>query len=218
MELLERYPSLSICNQTTDHTTISGSIHIFRVFNGYTLNKAYTIEIGIPVNSTELPYITDIGGHIDNNYHHFYKETRQLCLATDTQIMFRFAEGFSLVAWMEEFVELYYFSYEYYQRYEEFPFGERSHGTLGILETYQDVFATRDVAKAYLILKFITSSSYRGHLQCPCGSGKKIRNCHGKKMLFAYQSKIVMDIMRKDFFKIDAFVRKEIDEYQKKTK
>ena len=217
-ELLNQYPDLSVTSETVNLITLSGKIHVFRSYNGYTLNNDYWIEIGIPLNTETLPYVTDIRNQIDNTYQHFYTETKQLCLATEAQIRLNFIDGFSLVRWMQDFVELYFFSYEYYQRYGEFPFGERSHGTLGILETYQDLFATCDIAKAYLILQFITSSSYRGHLRCPCGSNKKMRNCHGEKMLFAYQNKTVMDIIQKDFIQIDAFVRKEIDEYQKKTK
>lgn len=33
------------------------------------------------------------------------------------------------------------------------------------------------------IIYFISYSSYRGHLLCPCGSGKKIRNCHGDTLM-----------------------------------
>ena len=217
-ELISRYPTLSIITDTDSHITLSGPIHVFRTYNGYTLNNSYSIEIGIPVNSQKLPYITDIGEHIDNAYHHLYTDTRQLCLATDTQIIFRFMDGFSLVAWMEEFVEPYYFSYEYYQRYGEFPFGERSHGTPGVLETYCDIFKTNNLAEAYLILCFICSSPYRGHLNCPCGSNKKIRNCHGAKMLIAYKSKDIMELIQKDFKLIDEYVKEVINDHQKKAK
>lgn len=34
------------------------------------------------------------------------------------------------------------------------------------------------------LLKYVTGfSNYRGHIPCPCGSGKKFRSCHGKQVL-----------------------------------
>ena len=85
-----------------------------------------------------------------------------------------------VVSWMQEFVEPYFFSYEYYQRFGCFPFGERSHGIEGILQSFGDVFQETDNIKVCKILMFIYSDRYRDHLPCPCGSGKKYKNCCGK--------------------------------------
>ena len=119
---------------------------------------------------------------------------------------------------MEEFVEVYYFSYEYYSRFGVFPFGERSHNELGILETYKDYFSTNDIVDAYKILKFICSSHYRGHYPCPCGSNLRLRNCHGEKIILAYKNAIVMAQIQKDYKVIDKYVRELVKKHEKQTK
>lgn len=105
---------------------------------------------------------------------------------------------------MLEFVEPYFFSYEYYQRFGCFPFGERSHGIEGVLQSFGDVFQETDNIKVCKILKFIYSDRYRGHLPCPCGSGKKMRACHGDsiKPFFVNDGlkKIVEDLFEKGWF------------------
>ena len=50
------------------------------------------------------------------------------------------------------------------------------------------------------IIVFIIQSTYKGHLLCPCGSGKRIRNCHGKilkDMLEAGLREDCIEIMKK---------------------
>lgn len=74
---------------------------------------------------------------------------------------------------MIEYVEPYYFSYEFFQRYGEFPFGERGHDWEGIIQTYSDYFNEPDVVKTIKLMAFISGQKYRGHVLCPCGSGQK---------------------------------------------
>lgn len=118
-------------------------------------------KIVIPIESEKLPYVLDAGNHIDCNYPHRYLNGK-LCLETDTSIRVRFVDGFSLEAWLEEFVEPYYFSYEFYQRYGEFPFGERGHDWKGIIQTYSDYFNEPDVVKTIRLMAFISDKNTAG--------------------------------------------------------
>ena len=134
---LYNYRKLKICTMEETEIVLAGSILINRSAKGFQLCKEYSVKIVIPLESEKLPYILDVGNHIDCNYPHRYLNGK-LCLETDTSIRVRFVDGFSLEAWLEEFVEPYYFSYEFYQRYGEFPFGERGHDWEGIIQTYSD--------------------------------------------------------------------------------
>lgn len=217
-DFFAKYPSMKIKAEEPNEIILSGSIDVFRNYNGFTVNKNYLLEIVIPIGSDVFPYVVDIGNHIDSSYHHYYCSSKQLCLETDAKFTLRFIDGFSLVEWMEEFVEVYYFSYEYYSRFGVFPFGERSHNELGILETYKDYFSTNDIVDAYKILNFICSSPYRGHYPCPCGSNLRLRNCHGNKMLLAYKDASVMAQIQKDYRIIDKYVRELVKKHEEQTK
>lgn len=172
--LLQIYDKLHIEKESNQEIILTGEILVNRTASSYTLYKTYHIEVHIPFESDKLPYVFDIGNAIDSNYNHQYKDG-PLCLETDFAIRIRFVDGLNLVSWMQEFVEPYFFSYEYYQRLGCFPFGERSHGIEGILQSFGDVFQETDNIKVCKILMFIYSDRYRGHLPCPCGSGKNIR-------------------------------------------
>ena len=172
--LLQIYDKLHIEKESNQEIILTGEILVNRTASSYTLYKTYHIEVHIPFESDKLPYVFDIGNAIDSNYNHQYKDG-PLCLETDFAIRIRFVDDLNLVSWMQEFVEPYFFSYEYYQRFGCFPFGERSHGIEGILQSFGDVFQETDNIKVCKILIFIYSDRYRGHLPCPCGSGKNIR-------------------------------------------
>lgn len=201
--LLQIYDKLLIEKESNEEIILSGEILVNRTSLSYHVYKAYEIEIHIPFESDKLPYVFDIGNAIDSNYSHQYKDG-PLCLETDFAIRIRFVDGLNLVSWMQEFVEPYFFSYEYYQRFGCFPFGERSHGNEGILQSFGDVFQETDNIKVYKILEFIYRDRYRGHLPCPCGSGKKMRACHGDsiKPFFVNDGlkKIVEDLFEKGWF------------------
>ena len=141
------------------------------------------------------------------NYPHRYLNGK-LCLETDTSIRVRFVDGFSLEAWLEEFVEPYYFSYEFYQRYGEFPFGERGHDWKGIIQTYSDYFNEPDVVKTIRLMAFISDKKYRGHILCPCGSGRRLRSCHGPFIMKYCVDNRLRKIVRDDYLLLQEMVRK----------
>lgn len=118
---------------------------------------------------------------------------------------------------MSEYVETYFFSYEFYQRYGEFPFGERGHGFEGIIQTYSDFFNETDMGKTIRLMASISTRQYRGHSQCPCGSGLKLRSCHGPSIMKFYTDNRLKTIVRKDYFLLEEAVKK-YDEQQHNTR
>lgn len=201
-QLLHEYPHLVVIRSDSQMVCLHGDILVFRTYNDFTLRKTYTLAVNIPIGSDELPFIVDIGRQIRQDYHHYYSDG-SFCLATDSQIRIHYIDGFDLVAWMSEFVELYYFSYEYYERFGIFPFGERNHGSWGIMQTYQDFLMAKDEIETYMLMRFIKDQVYRGHHPCPCGSGKSLRNCHGTAMLRFYKDARIKKIMMDDLIAFD---------------
>lgn len=212
-ELLHLYTDLQLSSVSIDQFVLSGYIGVNRTSKGYTLCKKYQIEIIVPILSEKLPYVVDIGQNIDENYPHRYMDGR-LCLETDTCIRIRFLEGFSLLAWVSEYVEPYFFSYEYYNRYCEFPFGERGHGLEGILQTYEVLFEESNAPKVFNLMESIVNQHYRGHMLCPCGSGKKLRVCHGKAVMKYYTDEQLKEIVCNDY----QMIRKVLEEYDKQRR
>ncbi len=205
-ELIEAYPSLELISQDENELIVSGIIRINRCIDQFTVLKNWQIEIHIPTIPDSLPYVVDVENYIDINYPHRYKDGK-ICLATDFDQMLLFSESYSLSLWMERYVEPYLVIHDYYQRYSIFPNGDREHGSIGMLQAYQDYFDTDFIASLRL-LSYISQHVYRGHVPCPCGTDKKLRNCHGKKLQKIYNSPILLKQVRADF----QYIRRDYSE------
>lgn len=195
------YPNITIIDESATEIRLAGSFSMHKEYHGFQVFDDYKVEIVLPIASAKLPYVIDRGGSIKPDYHHYYANG-QLCLETDVKIIYDFANGFDLLRWMNDYVEAYYFSYEYYNRYGEFPYGERSHDLAGVLEAYKDLLGTEDAQKTYDLMMFMVSFNYRGHNLCPCKSGAKLRNCHGEKMLPFYNNEVLYITLNNDYKRI----------------
>ena len=204
-ELCQKYPDLVIVTCQSDRIVLEGAITVNHRIDSYTLCKTYKVRIIIFPDSDMLPEIYETDGVI-KNYQHQYTNGK-LCLETDTYIKWYFREEFKLTVWMEKFVIPYFISYEFYVKYDEFPFGDRLHGYLGILQSYQDIFQVKDVVVAWLIIKHIANNRYRGNGLCPCQSGKKLRVCHGRYLLPFYKNRLLYKMLCEDFDCINVMLK-----------
>jgi len=181
-ELLRNYPKMHVTESTDKHVVLAGRIHVNREAEGFTLNGWYDLEIHIPMNLNDLPVVSECGGKVLKNYPH-RNGSGTLCLEAAPVIYQFFENGHTISEWMDQFVESYFFTYEYYQRFGTYPFGERSHGFVGAYEAYCELFGTEDKYSILKLLNFAVNKKYRGHHRCPCGNGERLRNCHGKILM-----------------------------------
>lgn len=182
-EVIDNFPGLSIKKSLKKQKIISGKFRLNDSYNGVRMVDDFEIEITIYSNYPEiLPKIKEIGNKIDPKYGHIYLD-RSLCLATEGDMKINLFPNFKLIDWMNNYVIPYFYSYSYYKKYNGvYPFGDRSHGAKGILEYYVEFFKVNNLEEAREYLKIVSKKEYKGHYLCPCGSGKKIRNCHKEKI------------------------------------
>jgi len=118
------------------------------------------------------------------------------------------------------------------------PHGELSHGGKGLMEYYMDLFTvSSESAVLGLLQKILAADDYRGHHDCPCGSGWTVRQCHGAILLtlkkiqdqgrFFYDCLHVLEYMKNDGKDISialtvkrffALIKKHIKELSAKEK
>lgn len=201
------YPNIKLVNEFETEIRLAGSFTMHKEYGNFQVFDDYAIEIVIPIASSQLPYVVDVGKKINPEYHHYYTNGK-LCLETDIKIITDFVSGFDLLRWMNDYVESYYFSYEYYMRYGEFPYGERSHGLDGVLESYQELLDAKHAQETYDIMQYIVYNRYRGHFICPCKSGEKLRKCHGEKMLLFYNNEVLYKTLNDDYKKIREAIKR----------
>ena len=208
-KLIESFQNLSYIGEKDGRTIVTGNVLVHKVYNDFPVYKEFHVKIEIPQNFRErIPEIWEIGNQIENSYQHRYSDGK-LCLAADAEMKIDFLKGLSLTEWVEKYIIAYFYSYEYYKRYNEYPFGERSHGCLGILEFYSSYFGIDDVAKTYKFMEKLRTLKYRGHDKCPCGSEKKARNCHGSIIIDFFRTGAI-NIVSQDFLAINSEVKEMV--------
>lgn len=182
---LKRFPEL-VLSKVGNDILLSGKFNINCEWLNEHIIDEYKVTIIIPDNyPEELPVIRETNRRIPLNYGHVYRDG-ELCLAPDDEIKLSLGKSFTLDKWIDNFVIPYFFGYSYFVKYGVMPFGERSHGVKGIREFYKDFFDVDTDDKVINFFKFIfsfKSYKYKGHHLCPCGSGKRVRDCHKDNLL-----------------------------------
>lgn len=195
------------CIEIEKGILFKGSLLINKVHKDFPVYKKFELKIIIPNEiKLELPLVWEIGNQVDSAYSHRYTDGR-LCLATDSEMKIDFIKGMTLVEWVDKYVISYFYSYEYFQRFGEYPFGERSHGPMGTLEFYLSLFSLKDIASTYRFMSRLIAFQYRGHSQCICGSGLKTRDCHGKILLSLAKNDLI-GMVYQDY----SVIREELNE------
>jgi hypothetical protein len=74
------------------------------------------------------------------------------------------------------------------------------------METYQEFFNEKEPKIVFMLMKSISEDTYRGHSLCPCGSGRKMRYCHGAFVMKYYMDNRLNEIVRSDYKNIINFL------------
>lgn len=175
----EKYPAFEISKRENDYI-FSGELILNHVFEDVRMTGKFNLEVVVPGDfPLAFPKVKELSNCIDENYPHRYTDG-QFCLASDLELKMFFSQDTDICSFIEKYVVPYLYTYRFYEEYGVYPYGERSHGPMGDLEYLKDLFGVDDWGQILDIMLFVVQSPYRGHLLCPCGSGKRIRNCHGE--------------------------------------
>ncbi|MHB1000804.1 MAG: YecA family protein [Armatimonadota bacterium] len=176
-ELVKQYPSL-ILDSGVERNVVTGDLKFSAEYGDTTLVDCFAIQISIPSDYPESPpSVKETGGRIPADFHKLDDDS--LCLAAPFEILRKFSCNRSLLGFVKDLLIPYLFSFSYWEQNGVMPYGELAHGAKGILEYYVDLFNVSSSTTALKLLKILAEGSYKGHHDCPCGSGRKLRDCHG---------------------------------------
>lgn len=174
-ELRVEYPNLQLYLES-GRAFLRGSFPL--IYEGKALDR-FLIEVEMPSDSQDLPIVREIGGRIprilDN---HIEGPAGNICTMVPEERYRVFPRGAPLLQFLNGPVRNYFLGITMREIGLPWPFGERPHGRAGVIEFYTELVGSSDeeVIRQYMLC--IRSRQLRGHRPCPCGSGKKIRNCH----------------------------------------
>ncbi len=193
-----KFPKLTLVSESV----WGGVIDIDATYNDIHIVDSFQVKIGVFRDfPTELPIVNEVGGRIkviadiygitDYRDLHVNPRTDTICLCVKQEEKYKVPLGSTFVDFLHNLVVPYFFGLSYYEKNQAWPWGEYSHGGLGLLEYYADnkipltsddldllVSNLRKDDKWKLYRKrFRDSSLTKG---CICGSGKPFNVCHSK--------------------------------------
>lgn len=170
-------------------TVVSGRLPFEASVEGLeTILESFEIELTIPRDFPErLPTVKEIGGRIEAEYQH-RNPSGTLCLAVPIEQRRLFLEQPTLLGFVNRLVIPYLYGYCFFKKHGQHPFDEAAHGYEGIMRHYLDTLSLRDELAVLRVISYLLEHGYRGHHECPCGSGKVVRVCHGSRLLTLYRA------------------------------
>lgn len=179
-ELAQMFPSLVLNEDSPNRWVIRGPINFSASYNEITLEDTYDILISIPSEySDDTPQVQETGGRIPKEFHQF--PDRTLCLGVAPEVRMIFGEHPRLLPFVKTLLVPYLFSHSHWQRTGEMPYDELSHDK-GYVEYYFDYFGVDHEVTALALIRILVDDDYRGHHLCPCGSRRRLRECHGPSL------------------------------------
>lgn len=164
---------------------VSGGFEIrglFRLVEAGTLLYEFSLVAFVHDSFPDAaPRIWEIGGRIPRvaDRHVNPRDGTLCCFTGEDYALWRLSGG-SVRSFFEGPLRNYLLSQAWFMEKGEWPFGERPHGLAGRLDFYREIFGLSTFAGLPECLDKLRRRRFKGHHQCPCGSGKFIRRCHSR--------------------------------------
>ena len=213
--LSKEHPSLKV-EENIESTTVSGRLNFemtyepdsgkFLVFpkshkgKGVLIKDQYKIRIVVPKTTTpDLPKVYAIGSRITKvakqkslpTYDLHFNFDDSACLYVAGKENEYFPNNFDFRIFINQLVIPYFYAQSYFQKFDEWPWGEYAHGILGMFEWYNEqknptesnikqMLERLKMADDWKTISgmFKEGNWVKGHTSCLCRSGNKIRDCH----------------------------------------
>lgn len=182
-DLRSFYPELNLlCDDGV--WFIEGTLNFSAQFAGEIIDDNYSILVCIPENYPDrIPIAFETAGRIPKNFHKLQSPEGALCLGEPIAVFRKFLGEPSLLGYVNNCLIPYLYSFSQKRRKGQLPFGELAHGTAGLIEQYLELFNLKNEKSLVGLIAILAKANYRGHVFCPCGSGKRLRSCHGDQLL-----------------------------------
>lgn len=183
-EIAHHYPGVHLVAYDTDKAVYRGDLSFTASYENHGLvDDSFEVELELPLRGfAAVPVAREVGGRIPKSPEFHINDDGTLCLGAPLEVRRKFFEDRSLNGFINLQVVPFLYGYCIKQDKGYWPFGELSHGDKGIVEYYQQVFRVTDILSVIEMLKILIEDNYRGHISCPCGSEKRLRNCHGPQI------------------------------------
>lgn len=175
VELPSRYPTLHLIG-TDRGFVLRGSIPIEH--NGQEADR-FAVEIELnPLEDGDLPKVSETAGRIPRTTDRHMYDDDSCCVCLPADYFFRHPGPFDLFTFLDGPVRDYFIGQALVERGDPWPQGEWAHGSKGRDEWFKEFMTGLSSERADAYLGTLELNELKGHILCPCGSGRRIRTCH----------------------------------------
>lgn len=164
-EVEERFPDL--------HFVVEGDIVCVRgtfpiMLDGNAIDR-YSIELQLPRNHpASLPVVRETGGRIPRHTdRHIVALDGTACVLLPDEHWRLWPRGAPLLNFFTGPLHSFFLAQSLVEQGEPWPFGQWSHGAVGIVEFYSDLLSTDDIRVITRYLDYLASKEIKGHWPVP---------------------------------------------------
>ena len=167
------FPTFAVEN---DLVYVRGSFAV--IFERQVLDR-YLIELQLARNHpTGLPAVRETGGRIPRHIdRHINTVDGTACVLIPDERWRLWPVGAPLLKFLTGPLHRFFLAQTMIEEGEPWPFGQWAHGAKGVFQ-YRELLMTSDLRVITTYLDYLASKKVKGHWDCPCKSGKKLRHCH----------------------------------------
>ncbi|MCO6183795.1 SEC-C metal-binding domain-containing protein [Leuconostoc fallax] len=191
---------LNSCFDSGNAIIVSVTFDASALVNNARFILDHTVQIEIPKKyPLDLPSTFEFPEKTITNFPHLNHDTnRTFCLGIELDIRKKMEPDYSFetyVSLIADFLGMY----QYYSRYQIFPYGERSHGDTGIREYYKELFSVDTDRQIMNLMKTNKLNNSMRNKKCPCNSGLKLKNCHWSQLNIILSNSLQHVQLQKDY-------------------
>lgn len=174
----QRYPDVAI--KITQGRVCLNGIFPVNAQDGSTI-RHYHLAIVFPASYPEwIPDCWMLEPSVQHIADRHMEAKGRACLCLPHEIPGYFPEGIRFKTYADHLLTPWLVGQAYFDVHGRWPpWPTRAHGKEGIIQGFADLLGISDPAAIDRYARLLVRESpAKGHEQCPCGSGQKLRNCH----------------------------------------
>jgi hypothetical protein len=169
-----KYPDLTV-SCTGTRIFIRGAFPV--LYEGEVLDR-YQIEVDWSDSDMQAPVLRETGGRIPWVADRHMNQAGLACVFVPEEWLLRPRQERTVIHYLGGPVRNFFLWQSLYERAESPPWGERSHGVLGLIEAYGEMVGMSDPRAVWRCLVYLSRDALKGHWACPCGGLRRLRDCH----------------------------------------
>ena len=193
-DVLKNHPQLELRGPGE----LEGVLQLNHTFDGITVTDTFSVRITAELESP-VPVLREVGGRTaaialkyklqDPRDLHCNPGDGTACVCVLQEIPVRFPPGSPLLVYIDDLAIPYLFGLSHFDRYGNWPWGEYSHGAMGLVEFYAKAPEQTKANYEQILQTLRTYSDFwpdfkkklrnpGGQRSCICGSGRPFARCH----------------------------------------